>query len=115
MDDKKLNDALAFSNYRLTLQVQRQNIEARVATALLLSHQGSIFKATQELINFVDLKVRSNGKLLVEDNSSNIISIENPVEFLSLLITTYDSALELKQAEQKRLKSARSTAKIVGL
>jgi|LauGreDrversion4_2_1035121.scaffolds.fasta_scaffold1139451_2 hypothetical protein len=115
MDDKKLNEALAFANYRLTLQVQRQNIEARVESALLVSFNGAIFKATQTLINFVALRTIRNEQLLVEDNSNNVITIDDVNEFLKILLTAYDSAMQLKQEEQKRLKSARSTAKIVGL
>ena len=115
MDDKKLNEALAFANYRLTLQVQRQNIEARVEAALLVSYNGALFKATQQLINFVALRVVRSEQVLVEDNSSNVITIEEGNNFLKLLLDAYDSAMQLKQDEQKRLKSARSTAKIVGL
>jgi len=115
MDDKKLNEALAFANYRLTLQVQRQNIEARVEAALLVSCNGAIFKATQSLINFVSLRVIRNEQILVEDNSTNVIVIEDGNNFLKILLDAYDSAMQLKQEEQKRLKSARSTAKIVGL
>lgn len=113
--DKRLDDALAFANYRLTLQIQRQNIEARVAAGLLLSYQNAIFKVTQELISFVGLKTMRNEKILVEDNSGNVISISDNAEFLNQLMATYDSAMELKQQELQKLKSARSTAKIVGL
>jgi hypothetical protein len=113
--DNRLNDALAFANYRLTLQVQRQNIEARVNSALLFSFQNAIFKSSQNLIAFVGFRTIRAEKLLLEDNSGNVIQIANPNEFLSALITAYDSAMELKQQEQQRLKSARSTAKIVGL
>ena len=115
MDDKKLNEALAFANYRLTLQVQRQNIEARVEAALLISYNGAMFKASQELINFVGLRTIRGEQLLVEDNSNNVITIEDGNDFLKTLLGAYDSAMQLKQEEQKRLKSARSTAKIVGL
>lgn len=113
--DNRLNDALAFANYRLTLQVQRQNIEARVSAAQLLSYQGAIFKATPELISLADYKDINGGTLLVEDQSGNVIKIENPNEFLGQLIEKYDSAMTLKLEEQQKLKSARSTAKLVGL
>jgi hypothetical protein len=113
--DTRLNDALAFANYRLTLQVQRQNIEARVNAALIVSYQNAIFTSTQTLISFVGLRVMRSDKLLVEDNSGNVIHIENPNEFLTALLIAYDSAMELKQQELQKLKSARSTAKIVGL
>lgn len=115
MDDKKLNEALAFANYRLTLQVQRQNIEARVEAALLISYNGAMFKASQELINFVGLRTIRGEQILVEDNSNNVTVIDDGNDFLKTLLNAYDSAMQLKQEEQKRLKSARSTAKIVGL
>lgn len=113
--DKKLEDALVFANYRLTLQVQRQNINAQIEAALLVSHQGAIFKSTQELIAFVSVKTTRNEKVFVEDHSGNVITIDDANEFLNVLIQAYDSAMETKQVEQKKLKSARSTAKIVGL
>jgi len=113
--DNRLNDALAFANYRLTLQIQRQNIDARIQSALLLSYQGAIFRASLELIGFVALKAAGTQPLLIEDNSGNVITIDNAQEFLQNLTQTYDSAMKLKQEEQFRLKSARSTAKIVGL
>jgi hypothetical protein len=113
--DTRLNDALAFANYRLTLQVQRLNIDARVNAALIVSYQNAIFKSTQTLMAFVGLRIARSANLLVEDNSGNVIQIENPAEFLDALLLAYDSAMELKQQEQQKLKSARSTAKIVGL
>ena len=113
--DNRLNEALAFANYRLTLQVQRQNIEARVNAALIVSYQNAIFKSSQTLIAFVGLRTMRADNLLVEDNSGNVIQIENPTEFLDALLLAYDSAMELKQQELQKLKSARSTAKIVGL
>ena len=114
--DNRLNDALAFANYRLTLQVQRQNIEARVASALLFSYQNAIFKATTSLITFADYKTRNTDTpMLIDDNSGNTITIDDPAEFLKLASTTYDAAMILKQQEQQKLKSARSTGKVVGL
>ena len=115
MDDR-LNNALAFANYRLTLQVQRQNIDARVAAALLFSHQNAIFKATTSLVAFADYKVRNpDAPMYVDDQSGNTIKIESPADFLKQVSETYDSAMSLKQAEQQKLKAARTTAKIVGL
>jgi hypothetical protein len=113
--DTRLNDALAFANYRLTLQVQRLNIDARVNAALIVSYQNAIFKSNQTLIAFVALRASRSNRLLVEDNSGNVIQIENPTEFLDALLLAYDSAMELKQQELQKLKSARSTSKVVGL
>lgn len=114
--DQRLNDALAFANYRLTLQTHRKNIEARVNDALLVNHQGAIFKATQDLINFVDLyTARNENELYVDDHQGNTHLIEDKRVFLDLLIKTYNSAYSIKYQEQKKLKSARNPAKIVEL
>lgn len=114
--DQRLNDALAFANYRLTLQVQRQNILARVEAALLVSYQNSIFRASTELVAFVDAHQRlSTSDLYVNDQSDNSVKIDNPKEFVEQLVRAYDSAMALKHQEQQRLKSARTPAKIVGL
>lgn len=114
--DQRLNDALAFANYRLTLQVQRQNILARVEAALLLSYQNSIFRATPELVAFVSAHQQlSSSALYVNDQSDNAVKIDNPQEFAQQLVQTYDAAMALKHQEQQRLKTARNPAKIVGL
>ena len=113
--DNRLSDALAFANYRLTLQIQRQNIAARVEVALTFSYQNAIFKASISTISFVDVKVRANTDLYIEDQSANVIKIEDPGAFLAALINVYDSAMQLKLEEQQKLKFARTTAKIVGL
>ena len=113
--DNTLNDALAFANYRLTLQIQRQNIEAQIAAALLLSYQNSIFQVTQELISFVGIKTIRGEKLLVDDKSGNVVLIVDSNDFLNKIIEIYDSAMQLKHDEQQRLKTARTTTQLVGL
>jgi len=115
MDQQKLNEALAFANYRLTLQVQRHNIDATFHAALVLSHQGFIFKVSRELISFVDAALRSGLPVLVEDQTGNVVQIDNPQDFLNRCFETYNAATEAKKKAQQQLKSARSTAKIVGL
>jgi hypothetical protein len=114
--DQKLSDALAFANYRLTLQAQRQNIQARTEAALLVSYQNAIFRSDIALISFVDTHQKiSTNTLYVKDQSGNAILIENPAEFVTVLVQAYDAAMQLEYQEQQKLKQARNTAKIVGL
>lgn len=114
--DQRLSDALAFANYRLTLQAQRQNIQARTEAALLVSFQGAIFRADPVLISFIDCHQRhTTSPLFVRDQSGNSIQIEQPKDFLEMLLAAYNNALRLEHEEQQKLKSARSVGKIVGL
>lgn len=114
--DNRLTDALAFANYRLTLQTHRKNIDARVEAMLLLNYNNSIFKVTQELIGYVSSQVNINPKsvLYIEDSIGNTSAIEKSKDFLKNLLETYNKALELKYNEQQKLKKARATKTVVG-
>jgi hypothetical protein len=116
--DKRLTDALAFANYRLTLQTQRLNINARVDAVSLLNYNNAIFKATQALIGYVSAHISYTKKtpflLYVDDTLGNSSLIEAPDDFIIKLIETYTKAQELKWSEQQKLKKARATKTIVG-
>lgn len=114
--DQRLTDALAFANYRLTLQVHRQNIEARTQAALLVNYQNTSFRVTAEMIAFVGvMTVRKKETLYVDDEQGNTQLIENKNEFLDLISSTYEKAYAIKHQEQQKLKAARNPGKIVGL
>lgn len=115
MDDR-LKEALAFANYRLTLQTQRKNIDARVESMLLLNYNNYVFKVTQELIGYVSAQVSLTPKkvLYIADSIGNTSSIDKSKEFLKKLLETYDKAMQLKWDEQQKLKKARATKTVVG-
>jgi hypothetical protein len=115
MDDR-LKKALDFANYRLTLQTQRKNIDARVESMLLLNYNNYVFKVTQDLIGYVSAQVSLNPKkvLYIADSIGNTSSIDKSKEFLKKLLETYDKAMQLKWDEQQKLKKARATKTVVG-
>jgi hypothetical protein len=115
--DNRLNDALAFANYRLTLQIQRKNIEQRVTAALVLNYSGYVFNVSKELINFVSAHLQFNreSQLIIDDQKENAVVIDNPDEFIERMFACYNQAMQLKRAEQEKLKSARNPGKLVGL
>ena len=49
----KLTKALEFANYRTTLNVQHNNLKAKVQTLLNYSVNGGTFEISQTLISFV--------------------------------------------------------------
>lgn len=113
--DQKISDALAFANYRLTLQTHRQNIQARVEAALLVNYQNAIFRSSPELISFVGLLTMRDNPVYVDDTNGNTHLIDDASAFLDALISAYTSAHSLKHQEQQKLKTARTTSKIVGV
>ena len=49
----KLNKALEFSNYRITLNIQHNALKSKVQTLLNYSINGGTFEISQMLISFV--------------------------------------------------------------
>lgn len=113
--DQKISDALAFANYRLTLQTHRQNIQARTEAALLVNYQNAIFRASSELIALVGVLISRSTAVYVDDTNGTTHLIEDPAAFLDAVVTAYTNAHALKHQEQLKLKTARTTAKIVGV
>ena len=51
--DERLEKALEFSNYALTINNQKRNIRNRVEQLQIVHHLGGVFKADHETIGFI--------------------------------------------------------------
>lgn len=114
--DEKLRAALEFSNYRLTLNNQKQNLKVRMQTMLTISYSGSMFTASMELINFVkqllDLQVK---QYVILDDNENPVMIADLLDFHSKLISAYTQAVNEYYVENEKLKKMRDTKSLVGV
>lgn len=114
--DEKLKAALEFSNYRLTLNNQKQNLKMRMQTMLTIGYNGNMFTAKLELINFVkqllDLQVK---QYVFLDDNENPVMVTDLLDFHSRLISTYTEALNEYYVENEKLKKMRDTKKLVGI
>ena len=115
MDDK-LREALEFSNFRLTLNNQKQNLKQRMNTMLTIGYNGNMFTTKLELINFVkqllDLGV---AQYVFLDDNENPVLISDLLDFHSKLLSSYSEAMNEYYVENEKLKKLRNTKKIVGL
>ncbi len=115
MDDK-LKAALEFSNYRLTLNNQKQNLKQRMNTMLTIGYMNSLFTAKLELINFVkqllDLGVEQY--IFLDDNETPTM-VSDIKDFHDKLFSTYTEALNEYYVENEKLKKQRDTKGLVGL
>lgn len=114
--DEKLKAALEFSNYRLTLNNQKQNLKMRMQTMLTIGYNGNMFTAKLELINFVkqllDLQVK---QYVFLDDNENPVMVTDLLDFHSRLISVYTEALNEYYVENEKLKKMRDTKKLVGI
>ena len=113
---KKLSKALEFSNYRVSLNIQHNNMKARVQTLLNYSINGGTFKITHDLISFVKLLLdRDMDSAVLLDVYNNPIQIENLEDFLEELISRYFEATNEYYADYSKLKKSRKVHKLIDL
>jgi len=120
--DERLQKALEFSNYTLTLNNQKKNIKNRVAQLQTVHYKDGVFKADPTTIAFVDAMIRMNeadpskGKLsetIIVDTNENPIMISNLSDFMEKLMTAYNSAMLEYDTEYQKLKKARNIKKLM--
>ena len=112
--DERLQKALEFSNYTLTLNNQKKNIKNRVAQLQTVHHLGGVFKADQETIAFVKTLIDLDYKdSIVQDTKENPIRIPKLSELLDKLVSAYISAMQEYEVENEKLKKARNIKKLM--
>ena len=73
----KLTKALEFANYRTTLNIQHNNLKAKVQTLLNYSINGGTFEISQTLISFVKVLIdQEHDKAVLLDIYNNPIEVE---------------------------------------
>jgi len=112
----KLTKALEFANYRSSLNIQHNNMKARVQTLLSYSTNGGTFIISHELISFVKLLVdREMPDAVLLDVYNNPIQIENLDTFLEELISRYFEATNEYFADYSKLKKSRKVHKLIDI
>lgn len=113
--DERLEKALNFSNYMITLNNQKRILKEKYKEQTVYYHAGGQFTVTKDLITFVNMLVeRDNAEdiVLVDDNETPIM-VENLENFLADIIDTYFTAANDYHAEYEKLKKNRSVEKLV--
>jgi hypothetical protein len=114
--DKKLEEALDFSNFRFTLNTRKQNLKLRMKSMLTVGYNNTIFSASIELINFSKLIIDAgNEQYVFMDDNDNPIMITDVKDFHARLLGAYTSAVNEFYVENEKLKKLRSTKQLAGL
>jgi hypothetical protein len=112
--DERLEQALEFSNYALTINNQKRNIRNRVAQLQIVHYVGGVFLADHTTISFVKTLIdMKHTKFIIIDNKNNPITVKNIKELLEKLIEAYISATTEFDIENEKLKKARNIKKIM--
>ena len=112
--DKRLEQALDFSNFRMILTTRQDNLKTLMNNKLMLSYGGGLFKVTKDLLGFVGLiLLNQEQEVIIVDENDIPIKIENLREFAKTAIATYEKALEQYYKSYQKLSEAREIRKVI--
>ena len=116
MSDDRLTQALAFANYRQTLNNQIQKLKIRTAGQLIIAKHGGSFTINRELMCFLDYLVRADitEAALIDDNKVPVL-IEDVPEFLKEATQRYFSVTTDYLKEFQELRKARNVKSILSI
>jgi hypothetical protein len=113
--DERLEKALEFSNYMVTLNNQKRVIRNQYQEQTVYYFNGGQFTVTKELVTFVNMLVEKDNTddiVLIDDNETPIL-IPDLESFLSNIIDQYFTAANTYYTEYQQLLKNRSTRKLV--
>lgn len=116
MSDDRLTQALAFANYRQTLNNQIQKLKIRTDGQLIIAKNGGSFTVNRELMCFLDYLVRTDitEAALIDDNKVPVL-IEDIPAFLKEVTQRYFSVTTDYLKEFQELRKSRNVKSILSI
>ena len=115
MDDR-LQNAIAFANYKQTLNNQLHKLKTKAEGTLMVAEAGGKFSINQQLICFLDYLVRNgySEATLLDDNKSPV-SIKDTAAFLQKITNLYFEVTNDYFRESQIIKQSRSVKSILDI
>ena len=112
--DERLEKALDFSNYMLTLSNQKRLLSEKYQQDLIHFYSGSQFTITRELITFVSgmVDAEQDEVVIIDDNSIPCM-VSDISDFHINILNKYATASNDYYTEYASLKTNRSVEKLV--
>ena len=115
--DKRLQEALEFSNYKNTFNIQHKTLKEKADAQLTYGHNGGLFKIDHSLITFAQMILdqgRIKNVVLLDSNDKPIL-VEDLVEFKDEIFDRYFSVVNEFYTSFADLKKSRSVEKLLDL
>jgi len=112
--DEKLQKALEFSNYTVTLNNQKRILKEKYAEDLVFYYNNGKFTVSQTFFSFVSslLSMDVTQSVIIDDNNIPI-PIDNTVEFFEQVKQTYATASNRYLSEYQKLSKKRNVQGLV--
>jgi hypothetical protein len=112
--DERLEKALEFANYRVTLSNQKRNVRTRMQILQTVHYEKGSFIANESTIGFINaLLTAGKTKSIVVDTKDNPIQIDDLQEFLETLVESYTEATNEYKVQMDKINKSRSIKKLM--
>jgi hypothetical protein len=112
--DERLEKALDFSNYMVTLNNQKRVIHEQYQQNLVHYYKGGQFSVTQELISFCQsLQNLEQETVVLTDDNQQPIEVDPLQDFLNDILNVYAEASNKYLSEFNKIKQNRSVEGII--
>lgn len=114
--EERLQKALEFSNYRLTLNNQLHKARTRAESLLTIAKNGGTFKINQEFICFLDFLVRQEKvKAIILDSNKIPVEILDVSAFLEEITVRYFEVTNDYLQEYHQVGKSRSVKSVLDI
>lgn len=113
--DEKLEKALEFANFMVTLNNQKRSLKEKYQTDCIYYHAGGTFTISKSLITFVKTLVDLGNieNIILIDENELPVRVENLEQFLSNIIDQYFIASNSYYNDYQLLKKNRSVEALI--
>lgn len=111
--DERIEKAISYSNYKLSIQNQRENLKTKLTEQLVYATGGGLFDINQELISFVSTLASKTDSAVLLDKNKTPVMIENLSDFLDEILSRYMDASNSYLQEYEKLRKARSVKQLI--
>lgn len=108
--DERLEKALEFANFMVTLNNQKRSLKEKYYTDCVYYHNGGTFNITKDLITFIKtlIDIGNTENTVVVDDNDLPIRIDNLILFLDDIIDQYFTASNSYYNDYQSLKKNRN-------
>lgn len=107
--DERLEKALEFSNYRITLGNQKRSVKQRMLVLQTVNYSRGVFNANPVMISFIKSLIDSGKEnAIVLDSKESPIVIEDLQDFLDTLLSSYIESTNEYKAQMDKIQKARN-------
>lgn len=112
--EKRLEQALEFSNFRNILSTRQENLKVLLKNRLLLSYADGLFSINSELIGLISsLLIGGEKDFIFIDKNDIPILIEDLSDFRDKVISKYKDSLSKYYKSYQKLDEAREIRKVI--